>query len=366
MSEHKAAELLLLISNHQYLVQFYFVMLLIYFTWAWPFFCQVNTFIHCYVAARKIVSVYDLESEICKNESIGQFEELGLGPFLQHPLVAHYFSVPADLSLVPKLSSDEIINWLQKFMDNSKKKITVENFLDYLAEQKSVSGKENLGVRIQSLRLHISFLRQARRTEVSAVKVQGNTSGSGDGSCEKDLVKNRKFHLSKQALDERFSAITSRIKKLPGINKHIHFDSTDDETDGDSSSEGDAVDNSESKTGSAAIDNKDVDKRVSSCPYPSKTEEMERLGLKSETSKKPPLDSSKVKESSKKGYTREKRKSEENGSPTSSCKRPKKKQKVQMQKHELSPNCFLSIGKLEKFITTWKEACREHPVQQVC
>nr|ABF99415.1 expressed protein [Oryza sativa Japonica Group] len=325
---------------------------------------KVNTFIHCYVAARKIVSVYDLESEICKNESIGQFEELGLGPFLQHPLVAHYFSVPADLSLVPKLSSDEIINWLQKFMDNSKKKITVENFLDYLAEQKSVSGKENLGVRIQSLRLHISFLRQARRTEVSAVKVQGNTSGSGDGSCEKDLVKNRKFHLSKQALDERFSAITSRIKKLPGINKHIHFDSTDDETDGDSSSEGDAVDNSESKTGSAAIDNKDVDKRVSSCPYPSKTEEMERLGLKSETSKKPPLDSSKVKESSKKGYTREKRKSEENGSPTSSCKRPKKKQKVQMQKHELSPNCFLSIGKLEKFITTWKEACREHPVQQ--
>nr|AAO72367.1 unknow protein [Oryza sativa Japonica Group] len=311
---------------------------------------KVNTFIHCYVAARKIVSVYDLESEICKNESIGQFEELGLGPFLQHPLVAHYFSVPADLSLVPKLSSDEIINWLQKFMDNSKKKITVENFLDYLAEQKSVSGKENLG---------------ARRTEVSAVKVQGNTSGSGDGSCEKDLVKNRKFHLSKQALDERFSAITSRIKKLPGINKHIHFDSTDDETDGDSSSEGDAVDNSESKTGSAAIDNKDVDKRVSSCPYPSKTEEMERLGLKSETSKKPPLDSSKVKESSKKGYTREKRKSEENGSPTSSCKRPKKKQKVQMQKHELSPNCFLSIGKLEKFITTWKEACREHPVQQV-
>uniref|UniRef100_A0A0E0GV55 Uncharacterized protein n=1 Tax=Oryza nivara TaxID=4536 RepID=A0A0E0GV55_ORYNI len=324
---------------------------------------KVNTFIHCYVAARKIVSVYDLESEICKNESIGQFEELGLGPFLQHPLVAHYFSVPADLSLVPKLSSDEIINWLQKFMDNSKKKITVENFLDYLAEQKSVSGKENLGVRVQSLRLHISFLRQARRTEVSAVKVQGNTSGSGDGSCEKDLVKNRKFHLSKQALDERFSAITSRIKKLPGINKHIHFDSTDDETDGDSSSEGDAVDNSESKTGSAAIDNKDVDKRVSSCPYPSKTEEMERLGLKSEMSKKPPLDSSKVKESSKKGYTREKRKSEENGSPTSSCKRPKKKQKVQMQKHELSPNCFLS--KLEKFITTWKEACREHPVQQV-
>ncbi|XP_040378026.1 protein NO VEIN isoform X2 [Oryza brachyantha] len=267
--------------------------------------------------------------------------------------------------MIPKLSSEEIIKWLQKFMDSSKKKITVENFLDYLAEQNSISGKENLGVRIQSLRLHISFLRQARRTEVSAVKIQGTSSGSCDNSHEKDLVKNRKFHLSKQALDERFSAITSRIKKLPGINKHIRFDSTDDETDGNSSSECDAVENSNSKHGCAAIDNKDVDKRVSSCPYPSKTEEMERLGLKSEVSKKPPLDSNKVKESGKKGYMREKRKSEENRSPSSMCKQPKKKQKVQMQKQELLPNCSLNIGKLEKFITTWKEACHEHPVEQV-
>ncbi|KAL5208998.1 hypothetical protein ABZP36_004621 [Zizania latifolia] len=326
---------------------------------------KVNTFIHCYVAARKIVSVYDLDAEICKNEGVGQFEELGLGPFLQHPLVVHYFSAPADLSMVPKLSSEEIINWLQKFMDSSKKKISVDNFLDYLAEQKSVSGKEKLGVRIQSLRLHISFLRQARRTEVSAVKIQGNTSCLGDSSHEKDLAKNRKFHLSKQALDERFSAITNRIKKLPGINKHIHFDLTDNETDGKASSEGDAGDNSGSKNGCAVIDNKDVDKRVSSCPYPSKTEEMERLGLKSEMGKKQPLESSKVKESSKNGCTREKRKSDEHGSPRSSSQRPKKKQKVQMQKQEVLPNCFLNIGKLEKFITTWKEACHEHPVQQV-
>lgn len=125
--------------------------LLFDFTWTWFVVCQVNTFIHCYVAARKIVSIHDLEVEICKNEGIGQFEELGLGPFLQHPLVAHYFFVPADLSKVPKLSSEEIISCLQKFIDNSKEKVTAESFLDYLAEQKSVSGKEKLGVRVQSL-----------------------------------------------------------------------------------------------------------------------------------------------------------------------------------------------------------------------
>nr|CAB3497808.1 unnamed protein product [Digitaria exilis] len=153
---------------------------------------KVNAFIHCYVAARKIVTVYDLEVEICKNEGLGQFEELGLGPFLQHPLVAHYFSVPSDLSVVPKLSSEEILNVLQKFLDISKKKITVEDFLNYLSEQKSVSGKERLGVRIQSLGLHISFLRQARQTEVSAVKLLGNKSGSGHsfGNDSKLLWKN--------------------------------------------------------------------------------------------------------------------------------------------------------------------------------
>jgi dihydroxyacetone kinase len=36
-------------------------------------------------------------------------------------------------------------------VDKSKKKITVEDFLDHLSEQKSVSGKEKLGVRVQSL-----------------------------------------------------------------------------------------------------------------------------------------------------------------------------------------------------------------------
>ncbi|KAM0899026.1 hypothetical protein ACQ4PT_021575 [Festuca glaucescens] len=158
----------------------------------------VNTFIHCYVAARQIVSIHDLEVEICKNEGIRQFEELRLGPFLQHPLVVHYFLVPADLSKVPKLSSEDIINCLQKFIDNFKEKVTAESFLDYLAEQKSVSGKEKLGVRVQSLGLHISFLRQARRNEVDAIKLLAKTSGSGDSICQNDLRKHTDFHSGKK------------------------------------------------------------------------------------------------------------------------------------------------------------------------
>ncbi|CAM0876996.1 unnamed protein product [Alopecurus aequalis] len=326
---------------------------------------KVNTFIHCYVAARKIVSVHDLEVEICKNEGVAQFEELGLGPFLQHPLVAHYFLVSADVSKVPKLSSEEIIKWLQKFIDNPKEKVTAENFLEYLADQKSVPGKEKLGVRVQSLGLHISFLRQARRNEVAAIKVLGKTSGSGDSTCEKDLPKHTDIHLGKQVLDRRFDAITSRIKQLPGINKHIRFDSSDDEVAGDTSLEGDAADKSESDDSCYIVGSKNADKRVSNCPYPSTTEEIVRLGLKSEPSKKSAIKSSKVKASETIVDSRKKRKYQENGTPSSSCKHPQKRQKLQMQKKEASPNCFLSTGKLEKFIKSWRGACREHPVQQV-
>ncbi|RLN39988.1 hypothetical protein C2845_PM01G23050 [Panicum miliaceum] len=92
---------------------------------------------------------------------------------------------------------------------------------------------------------------------------------------------------------------------------------------------------------------------------------MERLGLKSEIKKKkrPAVERRKARQIEQKAILREKRKFEENASPSSSCKQPKKQQKL--QKHEASPNCFLSICKLENFITTWKETCREHPVQQV-
>jgi hypothetical protein len=216
-------------------------------------------------------------------------------------------------------------------------------------------------------RLHISFLRQARRNEVAAIKLLlGKTSGSGHSTGEKDLPKQTDFHSGKQVLDRRFDAITSRIKQLPGINKHIYFNSSDDEVGGDTSSEGDAVDQSESDDSCYIVASKSADKRVSKCPYPSTSEEIERLGLKSEPSKKSAIGSSKVKASEKIVESRKKRKYQENGTPSSSCKQTTKRQKVQMEKKEVSPNCFLSTGKLEKFITTWKEACREHPVQEVC
>lgn len=99
--------------------------------------------------------MYDLELAICNNEGIEKFEELELGPLLQHPLVLHYFSVNSDTNEVFHITSEEIINLLSKFLIIGRKKndfkVEVEEFLEFIARNKSAVGKEMLGIRIQSL-----------------------------------------------------------------------------------------------------------------------------------------------------------------------------------------------------------------------
>lgn len=97
--------------------------------------------------------MYDLEVSICNNEGVGSFEELGLGPFLRHPLVIHYFSIRSDVTEVFKITSEEIIQFLSKFLDVSKAKavIGVEDFLEFIATKRSVERRELLGIRIQNL-----------------------------------------------------------------------------------------------------------------------------------------------------------------------------------------------------------------------
>lgn len=113
---------------------------------------KVNAFIHCFVAVRRITSLYDLDVAICKSEGIEQFEELELGPLVRHPLAMHYFSVSSDVAEVHRITSEEIISYLFEFMDTQKRKLKVDAFLDFIAKKQSVSNREKLCVRIQNLR----------------------------------------------------------------------------------------------------------------------------------------------------------------------------------------------------------------------
>lgn len=128
------------------------------------------------MGVRRITTLYELEKAICKDEGVGKFEELRLGPFLRHPLVLHYFSVNSEVTEVFKIKSEDIISFLSEFMDLdacSNKNITVEDFLDFISRKRSVTKREMLGIRVQNLGYVIlfSWALHHRRTRIFTLMV---------------------------------------------------------------------------------------------------------------------------------------------------------------------------------------------------
>ena len=224
--------------------------------------------------------------------------------------------------------------------------------------------------------MHITHIRKAKRSETTVL------DKCLEGISRKAVKKNKKrplFSSQKKQLDQHFNAISKRIDSFSStFGKHIRFTSSSDEDDSDNcDDEDDKNQNSEqsrSKFSSQSVNSSD---RVSSCPYPSATEEMNRLGLRSE------IDPSRS--SASDGLTcnepirpfKRKRKSENiSGNARGPYKVPKR--------NEVSPDfstgCEKKGGSSKKnkvdyslpdesvrmFLTTWKEACRENSVAEVC
>ncbi|XP_076948185.1 protein NO VEIN-like [Bidens hawaiensis] len=326
---------------------------------------KINAFINCFVGVWKITTLSDLETAICKNEGVQQFEELELGPLLRHPLVNHYFCVSSDSTGVFRISSQEILNFLVEFMDTHKgEEVKADELLDFIAEKRSVDSKEKLHVRIQSLGLHISLILKARPMENSTIKKYLSAS----------VKKNNKrplFTSQKKQLDETFSVISERMKSFSlERGKHIRFQSSsseDDDNDIDSDDEDETCLTSQSKNSSQ--DAKDSD-RVSSCPYPSATEEKTRLGIindKGDTTCNEGVNKS-----------NKKRKSDATDCTSyASCKFPKRdgirkgsvgiklnkkrRDSVELKKKHVS----LDYDSMMAFIALWKDACKRKNVCEV-
>ncbi|XP_050366227.1 protein NO VEIN [Argentina anserina] len=330
---------------------------------------KINAYIQCFVAVRRISSLSDLEVAICKNEGIEKFEELGLGPLVQHPLVLHYYSVKSDTEAIYKITSDEIISLLSDYMDTCKnKEIKIEEFLDFIVKKRSVASKEELGIRIQSFGMHISAIRDVKKIEQS---------------FKNTFKKNNKRYFSlKRQLDERFSDISQRVESFSSVQKfcgkHVRFDSlkdSDADSSGDDLSEDDDEVNDHSTSNPAKLSSKSVttSDRAGRCPYPSELEEKNRLGLYQNS---PASCSQKHSESNR--SSKKKRNCEDVNSAISVPAKLRKREKVGKDSprtgngrktnevRNLDEN-DLSITNtcLKTFITTWKEACRESTVAEV-
>ncbi|KAL7083737.1 hypothetical protein ACP275_14G181000 [Erythranthe tilingii] len=129
---------------------------------------KVNLFIHCFIRAQSITSLYDLELAICKSQGVRRFEELELGPLLRHPLVRRYFSVGSGVAEVFKITTQEVISYLS-FLIWKKKKITPDDLLDFISKKKKQE-KETLCLRIQNIWMYITRMKDAKRSEVALLK----------------------------------------------------------------------------------------------------------------------------------------------------------------------------------------------------
>ncbi|KAK6928656.1 Protein NO VEIN, C-terminal [Dillenia turbinata] len=332
---------------------------------------KINAYIHCFVGVHRITSLHELDVAICKNEGVEQFEDLELGPLLRHPLVKHYFSVNSDAARVFKITTGEIISCLCEYVDKHKQKnIKPEDFLDFIAQKRSVVGRENLGVRIQSLGLHISLIREAKRSENATFQKYFSESKL---KSENRMRKRPLLSSEKKQLGERFRAISERIKSFPSVNvdfcgKHIRFVSSSED---DESDDNECEDKDDIATSSLVLPTSD---RVSSCPYPSATEERTRLGLKAETVSSPPSGRSCQKENN--GPPKKKRKYEDQGSANLPSPDPAKQDGVEYlaRKRENDGNDYCSVNGLDLSLTTdsvmtfiaqWKETCLEGNINKV-
>ncbi|KAF5736629.1 hypothetical protein HS088_TW14G00776 [Tripterygium wilfordii] len=342
---------------------------------------KINAFIHCFVGVRRITSLYDLEVAICKNEGTEHFEELQLGPLLRHPLALHYFSVNSDATEVFKITTEEILLCLCEFMDKCKKKdIKIDELLDFIAKKRSVVGKEKLGVRIQSLGMHISFIREARKSENATLKKfqEADPPKFNNKSRRRPL-----FNSIKKQLDERFDAISQRVESFSSsgknfCGKHIQFlSSSSEDEDSEDSSNGKKNDDYSGRRLKFSSQNSKTSHRVSSCPYPSAIEEMNRLGLKGEMGACPNATGTSMNHDSVESSSKKRKL----GKESCSMSAPAKFFKRDVVKDDLHPievgneagevtelneaDCLLSGESIGMFIRTWKDACREYPVIEV-
>lgn len=190
--------------------------------------------------------------------------------------------------------------------------------------------------------------------------------------------------MQKQKLDERFSAISQRVESFSSVHKdfcgkHVRFDSSSSEDEGTDDNAREKKKNGTDSSSDLKLSlqsNKSSD-RSSSCPYPSATEEMTRLGLKGEVSgHATPIGSQK--HSIGNSTSKRKRRSRHQRHATSGSPTLGKKVKVESsildkdscdnsdEGSGIEAEYKITNNSLRMFIAAWKDGCRDMTVAEVC
>ncbi|PSS35677.1 Striatin like [Actinidia chinensis var. chinensis] len=227
-------------------------------------------------------------------------------------------------------------------------------------------------------RMHLSHIRQAKRSENSALKILDELRQKSDKRSKKRPL----FTPQKKQLDDHFRSISQRVKSFSSLHgdfggKHIKF--------GSSCSEHEDSDDYELVGNKNDVDakieckllsgNNNSCDRVSSCPYPSAAEEISRLGLKGELDVNASVASGGGSYNESNGLSKKRRKSENLSSNIVAPRKLPKKDTIgpdlltEDERKEFialsEADLLLPKSSMRMFVTTWKEACLENNVAEV-
>ena len=111
--------------------------------------------------SNSISTLYELNQSLSDLFLKSDFEELNLGPLLKQPVVYDMFKAPQGLPQVPHVTTIQILKHLENYMDKEdlwRKKVDLEEFMEYLSEEYQCGNPFELDVRIQSIGLAISVM----------------------------------------------------------------------------------------------------------------------------------------------------------------------------------------------------------------
>lgn len=118
---------------------------------------RIDELIKVYCFYTPVTSVHELGVALAYSEKASSYEELHLGPLIQHPRVRDYFKPPEDLECAPEITVHQLHGHLTKMVDKSKRgsKHTLEEYLEFVRKKQGLESVAHLCVRIQSFPLLI-------------------------------------------------------------------------------------------------------------------------------------------------------------------------------------------------------------------
>ena len=119
---------------------------------------RIGEFIRVFCWHSPITTLFELQRTLCEFEKVKEFGELKMGPLVKHPEVIRMFKVPEDIDSVPEITAYDIHHRLMRFISKKKKgqRPDLEDFMEFLVNEFSVSSSHHLCVRISSFPLACS------------------------------------------------------------------------------------------------------------------------------------------------------------------------------------------------------------------